>query len=266
MIQSTHDLLLFFCKDHISFMTNKVDTDHHSHNYIQITIGLEHDFLMTIEEQLLAVKGIILDSNTCHKLYGRQRWQFYVLVNPESVFGERLKRTFLQESCYSVIAADQGARLQQLIIRTLPAIHSSSDYIKFMLSFKKILNLNDTVLDHALDDRIQEVLTYIDQQSLQQLSVKHLSQQIYLSESRLSHLFKEEMGISLVSYILHHKLENAFRYIFKGLTITEAALEAGFSSSSHFTRSVRDKLGMTPKSIVQNSRYLQVKSSENPYI
>lgn len=55
-------------------------------------------------------------------------------------------------------------------------------------------------------------------------------------------------------------METAFHYIFSGHTMTDAALEAGFSSSSHFTRTVRDKLGMPPRAIVQNSRYMKVNS------
>ncbi|MCE5170758.1 AraC family transcriptional regulator [Paenibacillus profundus] len=266
MIQSPHDLILFSSRDHISFITNKVDTGYHIHNYIQITIGLENDFHITIEEESLRVKGIILDSNTHHKLHGHQEWQCYILVNPESVFGELLKRTYLQDSRYYVLATHQADSLQQLAARTLFSLTGSTEYSEFITTFKQILKLHDSAIEHTLDDRIQDVITCIEKYPIHKLSVKTLSQLIYLSESRLSHLFKEEMGISLVSYILHHKLELAFHYIFGGFTITAAALEAGFNSSSHFTRSVRDKLGMSPRAIIQNSRYLQVKEPGCPYI
>lgn len=259
MIHSPYELILFSCTDHISFLTNKVDTEYHNHHYIQITISLEKSFHITIEEESLKVDGIILDSNKSHKLHGQKEWQLYLLVNPESVFGELLRRAFLQDSHYFILEKNQGKQVQQLAAQRLFSITSTTEYYKFITKCKQLLSLNDSEIKHTLDDRIQEVLTYIEKYPLHRLSVKDLSKMIYLSESRLSHLFKEEMGIALSSYILHHKLEMAFHFIFSGFSITAAALEAGFSSSSHFTRSVRDKLGMAPRIISQNSRYLQVK-------
>lgn len=259
MIHSPYELILFSCKDHISFLTNKVDTGYHNHHYIQITIGLEKNFDITIEEVSFMVDGIILDSNKSHKLHGQKEWQLYLLVNPESIFGELLKRTFLQDNHYYILEKKQANQVQQLAAQMLFSITSPIEYYKFITKCKQILGLTDFGIEHMLDDRIQDVLTYIEKHPLHRLSVKDLSKMIYLSESRLSHLFKEEMGIALSSYILHHKLEMAFHFIFSGFSITAAALEAGFNSSSHFTRSVREKLGMPPRIITQNSRYLQVK-------
>lgn len=259
MIDSPYELILFSCKDHILFLTNKVDTEYHNHHYIQITISLEKNFHIIIEEESFKVDGIIVDSNKHHKLHGQKEWQLYLLVNPESVFGELLTRTFLQDNHYFILEKKQTNLVQQLAAQKLFSLTTPTDYCKFITKCKQILGLADIEIEHTLDDRIQDVLTYIEKHPLHRLSVKNLSKMIYLSESRLSHLFKEKMGIALSSYILHHKLEMAFHFIFSGFSITAAALEAGFNSSSHFTRSVRDKLGMPPRIISQNSRYLQVK-------
>ncbi|NQX46577.1 helix-turn-helix transcriptional regulator [Paenibacillus tritici] len=57
--------------------------------------------------------------------------------------------------------------------------------------------------------------------------------QFGLSNSRLSHLFKENTGISLSGYMVLHKLQKATYLIFEGLSITDAAMAAGFDSPSH---------------------------------
>lgn len=70
MIRTPYDLILFSCEDHISFLTKKIDARDHIHHYIQVTVGLEHDFDITIANQPLRASGVILPSNTRHKLYG----------------------------------------------------------------------------------------------------------------------------------------------------------------------------------------------------
>ncbi|WP_032123397.1 helix-turn-helix transcriptional regulator [Clostridium amazonitimonense] len=251
-------LFLFDAKDHITFLTNKVDADYHSHNYIQITIGLEKNFTINIENEEFYTKGIILGSNISHKLKGYNEWQLYLLINPESIFGETIKRNILNETEIYILEEKNINKIIQPDINTIIETISSEGYCNFVKKIKEALNVSIFDLDHKIDNRVIEILTYIESYPLDKLTVKELSNKVFLSESRLSHLFKEEIGISLTSYILHEKLKKAFYLILKGLSITDAAMEVGFSSSSHFTRSARDKLGMAPRTIIKDSRYLKV--------
>lgn len=252
-----NQLILFHSDDHIGFITDKVDTSYHSHNYIQITIGLEQDFHITTEKDNFYTKGIILDSNISHKLYGYNEWQLYLLINPESLLGALIKRKFLHKEVH-LIGEKEIDDIVKFNIQSASEKFDLIEYDELIKKIREILGLTNPYLDHKIDSRIQEILTYIETYPLDRLSVKELSNIVFLSESRLSHLFKEEIGISLTSYILHKKVERAFYLILNGMSITEAAIEAGFSSSSHFTNSVRDKLGMSPRIIIKNSRYMQV--------
>lgn len=58
----------------------------------------------------------------------------------------------------------------------------------------------------------------------------------FRSQSRLSHLFKEQIGIPLKSYIQFHPMKQAFLALLHGKSITEAALATNFDSPSHFTK------------------------------
>lgn len=250
-------LIIFYANDHIAFMSNKVDADDHSHNYIQITLGLEKGFMIHIEEKELLTKGIIVASNISHRLQGHNEWQLYLLINPESAFGEAIKRDLLNKKEIYII---EDIDINKVIGNEINKIETigSEKYHSIISKLKEVLKISTIELNHKIDNRILEILVHIESHPLEELTVKALSNIVFLSESRLSHLFKEEMGISITSYIVHEKLKKAFQLIFKGLSITEAAIEAGFNSSSHFTRSARDKLGMPPRSIVKDSRYLQV--------
>lgn len=76
----------------------------------------------------------------------------------------------------------------------------------------------------------------------------------------MSHLFKENTGISLSGYMVLHKLQKATYFIFGGLTITDAAMAAGFDSPSHFAATSKQLLGMTAKDIRKDSVFLKVSS------
>jgi len=261
MLGFPYELILYFSQDHISFLTNKVDADDHSHHYIQFTVGLEQPVSITVEGQLVQAPGLFLQSSVIHQLQGHQQWQWYMLINPESTLGELVKRTYLQNSNVSILGHDQVDQLRQLATKQLYSITSQNDYNQSMSRFMQILRLQEQEnhqLEFDPDDRIGDVLLAIEMFPSHNLTVRALSQHMYISESRLSHIFKQKVGISLASYIVHYKLRTAFQAIFSGISMTEAAVEAGFSSSSHFSKTVRDKLGMTARSIVQNSRFLKV--------
>ncbi|WP_289355282.1 AraC family transcriptional regulator [Paenibacillus sp. S-12] len=260
-IECPYGLILYFGSDHLSFLTNKVQADNHSHNYIQLTIGLQQDVVITVEEQAYQASGFILQSNVIHELHGLGQWQWYMLINPESAFGEHLKRTYLQNSKMHVLSSIQIEALQHLAIAQLFSIKDPDDYGSTWSTCKHILGFPDNSLSNlqsVLDERLHSIMQAIETIPAHQLTVKTLSKKLFLSESRLSHLFKNRAGISLASYLVHHKLETAFHAIFNGKPMTEAAMDAGFNSSSHFSRTVRDKLGMTARAIVQHSRYLKV--------
>lgn len=257
MLESTFErqLVLFFLQDHIAFFTNKVDTSYHQHNYIQLTFALEQPFLLDMGSNTLKTEGVIIDSNKRHKLQGTNGWQLYLLINPESNFGETLRQKLKETDyfcCFHLLTNEM-----KMVVQSITSVNDHLKYESFLHKLKQSLGIRIETLENSLDPRIQQVLDYITNGHTEKIKMEELSKYVYLSESRLSHLFKKEMGISLTSYLLHEKLKRAFKLAFNGANMTEAALEAGFNSSSHFTRSARDKLGMTPSSITKDSIYLK---------
>ncbi len=69
-----------------------------------------------------------------------------------------------------------------------------------------------------------------------------------LSASRLSHVFHRQMGVSLVSYWNRQRLERFFRLYGEGrrMSVTQAALDAGFGSYPQFYRVFRKHVGCGP--------------------
>lgn len=252
------NIYIFYSDDHISFITNKIDASLHIHNSIQITVSIEEKFSVKIKNNIINESGIIINSNVSHELFGKDGWQIYFLINPESIFGEKIKRMYMKNKDFYIIPEDATEAIRELVKEKHIAIDNKAKYNKFISEIYSILSLENYTINHLLDERVDKVLKYIANNNLTEVSLESLSKSVFLSESRLSHLFKENIGISISSYILNYKVRKAFKLIFEGKSITTSALEAGFYSSSHLTNVCKEKLGMIPSAIKKNSRYLQV--------
>lgn len=252
------NIYIFYSDDHISFITNKIDASLHIHNSIQITVSIEEKFSVKIKNNIINESGIIINSNVSHELFGKDGWQIYFLINPESIFGEKIKRMYMKNKDFYIIPEDATEAIRELVKEKHIAIDNKAKYNKFISEIYSILSLENYTINHLLDERVDKVLKYIANNNLAEVSLESLSKNVFLSESRLSHLFKENIGISISSYILNYKVRKAFKLIFEGNSITTSALEAGFYSSSHLTNVCKEKLGMIPSAIKKNSRYLQV--------
>jgi len=79
---------------------------------------------------------------------------------------------------------------------------------------------------------------------------------VHLSESRLSHLFKNQYGIPFRPYVLWARLGAALSSLSAGATLTEAAHAAGFADAAHLTRTVRRMMGDAPSVLAGGVRWL----------
>jgi AraC-like DNA-binding protein len=80
----------------------------------------------------------------------------------------------------------------------------------------------------------------------EKLTVSKLSSASFLSESRLAHLFKKQLGISVHQCILWKKILLAVLKSREGYSLTECAHYVGFSDSSHFNKVFYKMFGVNP--------------------
>ena len=67
-----------------------------------------------------------------------------------------------------------------------------------------------------------------------------------LSASRFQQLFKATTGVTVRRFRLWARMRRTIELASAGATVTHAALEAGFSSSAHFSAAFREMFGMAP--------------------
>ncbi|RRJ64850.1 helix-turn-helix domain-containing protein [Paenibacillus oralis] len=109
----------------------------------------------------------------------------------------------------------------------------------------------------AMDPRISEILQDLQLNPAQKISLPELAQRSCLSVSRLSHLFKEQVGDTVLNTLTKFRLERAAQLL-SGTQrqVAEIASDVGFDCAIHFTRKFNDVFGETP------SKYRKRKRSE----
>lgn len=93
----------------------------------------------------------------------------------------------------------------------------------------------------------KEMISYIQQNYTEKISLKEFGTQFHLSEKYISRYFKEHFHITLSQYVNHLRLEHARQLLHDTtLPITEVAMQSGYQNVSYFIRSFKETYGMSP--------------------
>lgn len=224
--------MLFF-DDYIVLVPPYADTKKHRHSMIHLMVSEEMMELHT--DQKHSGQMILLNSFVPHRVRAAPGKTLLFLIDPGSALGENLSHKYLH---MDVHCSDLPARLRPDLERALQG-ELANIFPDFWKHFDIVV---ETKVEK--DQRVEVVLRGVKDGSWLFLSIPELSERVYLSESRLAHLFKEETGMNLKNYLLMKRMELAFRLVLEGQTITQAAHAAGFYDSAHLANLVRKTTGI----------------------
>lgn len=220
---------------------SSLDAATHKHHSIQL-VWPSDECLCQIGNQEIRGPSII-NSQIEHRLVMTAGW--VLLVEPQSDFGLQLGE-YLQDQAAVAVDCDLADQPTSIDSHEDPA-----GYLAPLMSELKLsIDMNDSVASIA-DPRIQQLLTRIDCRppsdgfQPSHWKANTVAQQLHLSEGRFLHLFREQMGIAWRPYLLWRRTISAVDAILTGSSATEAAHLAGFSDSSHLSRTFRSLFGMS---------------------
>ena len=104
--------------------------------------------------------------------------------------------------------------------------------------------------------QITPAINYIDANYDKPITLAEIARASHLSPSRLAHIFKEQMGITLIDYLTSVRIEQAKELLLAtDQSCTEICFQAGYNNQSYFTRTFKSVAGMTPRRFrIQNRR------------
>jgi AraC-like DNA-binding protein len=101
---------------------------------------------------------------------------------------------------------------------------------------------------------LSAVFDHIEQNLADKLTLGDLAEILHLSSDRFYHVFKEQTGISPTDYIISRRIEQSCSYLEStDMSISEIAQKCNFCTSSYFSKTFREYMGVTPKEYRKSS-------------
>lgn len=217
------------------------DAGFHAHHAIQITVCLKGHLRLATETAEASGHAIAVRADTRHRFEAHGLLAF-IFVEPESAIGRTLTAKLFGTDALCEIGHAQF----------LSAIERCRDLIDSPDAQGAMIEIGNEAL-HALapitctrapDDRVLRIIDYASQHLDEPLTFERAAAGIYLSGSRLRHLFVEQTGLAFRTYLLWLRLVRAVQIYSEGRSLTAAAHDAGFADSAHFSRIFKRTFGL----------------------
>ncbi|MDP3230261.1 MAG: helix-turn-helix transcriptional regulator [Acidovorax sp.] len=95
-------------------------------------------------------------------------------------------------------------------------------------------------------------MEYLRQRVDQAVTLPEVARVANLSPGRFRHLFVEETGMPLRTYVLWRRLLHVWTLLMQGETLSTAAHAAGFADSAHLSRTAQTMFGLAPSALQMN--------------
>jgi len=98
---------------------------------------------------------------------------------------------------------------------------------------------------------VSRAISYIDDRFDQNLTVSKIACALYVSESNLSHRFREQLNMSVYRYLTEKRLSVVRQYVSSGYSIGHAAILCGFKDYGSFYRICKSHYGVSPSEFLR---------------
>ena len=215
----------------------------HSHHAMQLTIALDGVLEIEVGDRTLECSAILLNQNVGHRVVSRDTALAVVLFEP------------VQDSRYRI-----DFSIGDFLVMDDPAsLIGKLESGDFKGCIELLLGMG---VKRALDDRIIRMVRHIEREENCRHDLDFFTSDLSLSKSRISHLFKTELGVSLKHFLLWKRSLFAIDSLRSSSNLTEIALDCGFSDLSHFSRTFKKMFGHSLTEIFNHSSSVQVEFNE----
>jgi len=180
----------------------------------------------------------VIGSGMVHTMQGPDKCRLFLMIDPTSDLADYLNACVITDSCPKQIKlkvpleifGEDDASLSNCVKNCLKENGFCTEKAGWgEVEDYRVVRLIREIREYKhLDDRIEEI-----------------AREYGLSESRLSHAFKDSEGISLKGYLTIARMKYAYKLVVEGKSKTYAALEAGFASPAHLAYICKKQMGIS---------------------
>jgi methylphosphotriester-DNA--protein-cysteine methyltransferase len=233
------------------FLAPHLDAGVHHHNAMEIMLSLRGSFAVrTGSSGWKTARAVFINSNVPHQFKDFSGMSASFQFLPERWRTSAIRRVFSKGQAARYLDSLDLFRYVQFFRGLERAGPSCSRVFRVCEDLLEDIT-GTTGCKGPVDDRLLSALDHIQVNLTSRISSTKLAHEVCLSNDRFLHLFKEQMGIPLRQYVLHQRLMCGSAAIVCGKSVTQAAVDSGFSDSSHFTRRFVEFSGLRPSQLKQ---------------
>lgn len=202
-------------------------------------LGLDHPFELSrlgkADGKILSTRQALIPAGARHHLRTRGRMLF--------LYVDALSADL---DCLSTSAqADAG-----LIVERAEALLAASDTQAVLAGLQALLAALGIPAGASCSAALADTIRAIDERPQAFPRLALAARHAGLSPSHFQHQLKAITGVPFRRYRLLRRMAVVMRSLDTGRSLTEAALEAGFSSSAHLSTAFRDLFGLSPSMLM----------------
>ena len=230
---------ILFEYDHILIRSEYRTPDIHKHLAAHMVFGIKGELTCVVRENTFKCRGAFIASDVEHTIYAENGDMLLFLLDTTSEMARIIEESFLHGNDFFLIDTATVDIMTNIWEKCSDDLEEADRRLLEACGIEKGVKL-------AADERVQKVLSYLaSSDSIPADIMELLCREVCLSESRLSHIFKEQMGIALGRYLVLEKMKKGYLHYGRTGNITEAALNAGFDSPSHFAATCKRMFGIS---------------------
>lgn len=268
---------IYLAKNHLMIKTEYKDPEMHRHSAAHILISLKGPVHFQVDGQEMTGFGAVIPSGLPHTVCGAPDEEGKPFSMPSLLLYLFDETTFVAQCIREsrLITEKQAQTVLQWYRDMRETPDAAVAYPSFLRQVLKELGLFDngqiagnpqgadgTLAADSLqavgDERIRQAYVYIDEHIDSDMTVASIAGHFCMSESRFSHLFRKEAGMSVANYLVFRKLYFTYLGLMKGKNITTAALDAGFSDPSHFAATNKRMFGLSPTAVSGSMKIITI--------
>ena len=105
-------------------------------------------------------------------------------------------------------------------------------------------------IEHVVDQRVRRAMMEMEQNMIDPLPISSVAKRLGISSRQLERLFQSVLGIRPAVFYRMIRLRYARSLLSQGeMSITQVAIETGFSDCAHFSRQFKTMFGHSPSSV-----------------
>jgi AraC-like DNA-binding protein len=221
-------------------------TDHHAHHAIQITLSLGGRFELRSGEHTLACDGMVAP-DAVH-IFEAAGLGALLFIDPESQAGRAIAGSAFGIMPLVPIQREMIADLVEQL-RTVYVETAADEEALEHIGRQLVARLAGVSSAEPPDPRVQKIIDFVTARLDGPITLAAASRSAGLSPSRARHLFVEQTGLPFRTYLLWRRIMKAVGVFAGGGSLTDAAHEAGFADSAHFSRTFRRMFGLPAASL-----------------